>query len=58
MQEVGWQEGVIQSVSNFMFQNRHQVRKNASTVLYCTVRVFNTLPAFVSCNTRRQAYSR
>lgn len=25
MQEVGWQEGVIQSVANFMFQNRRQV---------------------------------
>lgn len=25
MHEVGWQEGVIQSISNFMFQNRHQV---------------------------------
>eukprot|EP00904_Undaria_pinnatifida_P006940 jgi/Undpi1/3376/HiC_scaffold_15.g06749.m1 len=25
MQEVGWQEGVIQSVSNFMFQNRQQL---------------------------------
>lgn len=28
MQEVGWQEGVIQSVANFMFQNRRQVRIN------------------------------
>ncbi|CAM9129165.1 unnamed protein product [Discosporangium mesarthrocarpum] len=25
MQDVGWQEGVIQSVSNFMFQNRNQL---------------------------------
>eukprot|EP00752_Nemacystus_decipiens_P008777 g7832.t1 len=25
MQEVGWQEGVIQSVANFMFQNRRQL---------------------------------
>lgn len=24
MHDVGWQEGIIQTVSNFMFQNRHQ----------------------------------
>lgn len=30
MQEVGWQEGVIQSVANFMFQNRRQVRTQSA----------------------------
>ncbi|CAN0178312.1 unnamed protein product [Ascophyllum nodosum] len=25
MQDVGWQEGIIQSIANFMFQSRHQL---------------------------------
>lgn len=32
MKDIGWQEGVIQSVSNFMFQNRTQV--NTCIYLY------------------------
>lgn len=35
MQDVGWQEGVIQSVANFMFQNRRQVRRNTQSPREC-----------------------
>lgn len=44
MHEVGWQEGVIQSISNFMFQNRHQVGIPRMSIWKIGARPFGAQP--------------